>query len=53
MMTQVHTIAAQSFSDEINRLIAKNDTAKASELAIGLNTCLQGLRLLQGKCPYP
>ncbi|KAB8228961.1 Zn(II)2Cys6 transcription factor domain-containing protein [Aspergillus alliaceus] len=40
---QLHTLAAQAFSDEINNPSTPPDAKHASEMTLGLNTCLRGL----------
>jgi hypothetical protein len=47
MVVLAHTLAAKALADELHDLIARMDTGRASEINVGLETCLQALIGLQ------
>lgn len=44
MIVQAHTLAAETFANEVQRCISQMDTIRASEMTAHLDACLQGLK---------
>lgn len=47
MTVQVHNLAAKTFADELHGSITRLDTKRASEMTVGLESCLSALRGLE------